>query len=239
MPLRLIPLTKELVHNFAREAAKLRATAFAKDPWDVSVYPHGATKALLSYVEDDIISKVLDPSSNQMHIVVVDISDELAGFSGTSPPTPICYASLVREEPGRSLEDELKMMEEHVPPDCNPEAYTVLIGEIIREKDRVIGDNGGKPYFGLRILCTAPQARRKGCGTMILEEVKEKCREGGMKCFLNSSPIGLSLYQKMGWKEMGRFASDLDAYLGPAWTERESVNYSMMYDPGVENEEGR
>ena len=61
--------------------------------------------------------------------------------------------------------------------------------------------NPRETYF-LHILCVREDARRKGLGSLLCEDVLKKADEEGREAFVEMSPMGEGLYYRLGWEKI-------------------------------------
>lgn len=66
-------------------------------------------------------------------------------------------------------------------------------------------------YMFLRILLCHPAYRRRGAGTALVKRGTAVARFQGVNTALFSSPMGLYLYRKLGFQEIGRFVVEVEA----------------------------
>lgn len=64
----------------------------------------------------------------------------------------------------------------------------------------------------LQILVTHPNHRRRGAGSELIEWGTKRADERGLKCVLMSSPSGLGVYLKHGFKVVKEVEMDLRPY---------------------------
>lgn len=67
----------------------------------------------------------------------------------------------------------------------------------------------GKRYCLMQSLCVLPKYQGKGLGTRMLQWGLEIADREGVECWIDASPMGLGLYKKLGWKEVGEIKVDL------------------------------
>lgn len=94
---------------------------------------------------------------------------------------------------------------------------------VSRVKDEVVGFVIGKTYMDKKpaagqilTIDVSPKHRRKGIGQRLLHEIEKTLKDKGVKiCYLEvreNNFVALSLYQKLGYKRVGR----LENYYGNA-----------------------
>ncbi|KAL1842471.1 hypothetical protein VTJ49DRAFT_5208 [Mycothermus thermophilus] len=62
----------------------------------------------------------------------------------------------------------------------------------------------------LRLLVTHPSWRRRGAGTALAKWGVERAREMGVHATVFASPMGVGLYRRLGFREVGRFRVNVD-----------------------------
>ncbi|KAG9196647.1 hypothetical protein G6011_01768 [Alternaria panax] len=71
---------------------------------------------------------------------------------------------------------------------------------------------GTKPFYFLHILVTHPDHHRRGAGSMLLEWGTKQADRARLPAFLESSPMGRPLYEKMGFQTKEVVTWDLARY---------------------------
>ena len=70
----------------------------------------------------------------------------------------------------------------------------------------------GKSYIYMHILTVLPEHQRKGIDRRLLEWVLKQADELGVECWIDATPAGLGLYEKLGWKKVNATRIDLGPY---------------------------
>ncbi|KAF2771517.1 acyl-CoA N-acyltransferase [Teratosphaeria nubilosa] len=70
----------------------------------------------------------------------------------------------------------------------------------------------GKAYITLDILVVHPAFQRRGAGTQLLSWGCEQADKLGVPIVLESTPAGLSLYQRVGFKHVNVVAADMEQF---------------------------
>jgi len=94
---------------------------------------------------------------------------------------------------------------------------------VSKVKDEIVGFIIGKTYMDKRpatgqilTIDVSPKHRRKGIGQRLLQEIEKTFKDKGVKIFYlevrENNFVALSLYQKFGYKKVGR----LENYYGNA-----------------------
>lgn len=71
-------------------------------------------------------------------------------------------------------------------------------------------NTAGKGHVFLKILLTHPSHQRRGAGTALTRWGIEQARRRGVYTTVFASPMGLALYRRLGFWEVGRFQVRLD-----------------------------
>jgi len=64
-------------------------------------------------------------------------------------------------------------------------------------------------YLYMAILAVEPKFQRMGVGRKLLEWGLDMADREGLEAFIEASPAGKPLYEKMGWREVGFTDVDL------------------------------
>ncbi|MCJ1400183.1 hypothetical protein MMC11_003387 [Xylographa trunciseda] len=76
------------------------------------------------------------------------------------------------------------------------------------------GKMAGKQYGFVLILVTVPEWHRRGVGRKLLQRYMDVVDEKGWESWIDASPAGMGLYQKLGWEQVGGVTVDLGQYGG-------------------------
>ncbi|KAF1935176.1 hypothetical protein EJ02DRAFT_460598 [Clathrospora elynae] len=86
---------------------------------------------------------------------------------------------------------------------------------------------GTKPFYFLHILATDPEHHRRGAGAMLVDWGVRKADSAQLPSFLESSPMGRPLYERMGFRPKEVVMWDLKKY-GLEGTDNSTV---MLREP--------
>jgi len=89
----------------------------------------------------------------------------------------------------------------------------------------------GKKHFLMAILVVDPEFQRMGVGKKLLQWGLAMADEQGVECWIDASPFGKGLYEKMGWKEISFVEVDLGKWGGEEGVTTRTVN--MLRLPGA------
>lgn len=97
------------------------------------------------------------------------------------------------------------------PPAGNPALGAHFFGSLLRTQEEHMR---GQAYIFMRLLVVLPSYQGKGIGTRLLRWGLEQADQLGVKVWIDASPAGLRLYQKLGWEEVSRLEIDLQEWGG-------------------------
>jgi GNAT superfamily N-acetyltransferase len=86
--------------------------------------------------------------------------------------------------------------------------------------------------YVMGLLSSSPKFQRRGCATMLLKHVLDMADSEGRLCYIEATPMGLSVYQRLGWEIIDRLdlniASEEEKEKG---IRRDVVNWTLMRKP--------
>ncbi|KAL2063635.1 hypothetical protein VTL71DRAFT_5440 [Oculimacula yallundae] len=112
------------------------------------------------------------------------------------------------------------------PPDGNPALGKWLFGEFVRVMNEKME---GKKFVYMHILVIHPEFQRMGVGKRMLEWGLQLVDEEGLETYIDASPEGKGLYEKMGWRTTNVIDVDLKKWGGKDEIE---TAYSMVRPRG-------
>ena len=83
-----------------------------------------------------------------------------------------------------------------------------------------------EPIKDLETLTTAPNNRRRGAASLLLQHVMDEARSMHLPIYLQASQAGLPLYQKHGFNEIGKMEVDVSSI-----SSDRVFNTCMIWDP--------
>ncbi|KAL7806706.1 acyl-CoA N-acyltransferase [Trichoderma aethiopicum] len=208
MPLLAVPATEEdLPRSFAIER---RAYAHNKT---TPVFFPGDGLSLDDRVAQMAARKRDDPACQWIKVVDADLEargeESMVAFSQW-----FVYAGDVRPSlPKRSWGAG-----------TNPEACQAFFGEMDRRWWERFGD---KSHIYLKLLHTDPDHQRRGAGSLCLQWGTSEADRLGLVSYLEASEEGRPLYEKFGFKVVGRIVVDLSKWGGT----EPATAYQMVREP--------
>ncbi|KAK5128304.1 hypothetical protein LTR85_002971 [Meristemomyces frigidus] len=198
MAVSIKPLNEADIPAFVR----IELEAFRPHPRIPMLWPRGYTDDLYAYYEDSKAKSYHDPEQRMMKA----ISDEAGQIVAASEWTFILDAEAeAQREPSDPNEQ---------PPANWPEGgnwglrtfFKLAWEKWRREKF------AGKPYIELNILVTDPHFHGRGAGGKLLSWGCEQADELGISMCLESTPAGLSLYRRFGFKVVSVIKADMKQF---------------------------
>ncbi|EMD62189.1 hypothetical protein GGP41_002353 [Bipolaris sorokiniana] len=127
-------------------------------------------------------------------------------------------------EKEKTEEEAQKMYPTPEGDDLNNQALVDFLGFLYRARKQYVNT---KPICFLQILVTDPDHHRRGAGSMLLKWGLGKADELGLPGFLEASPMGKPLYERMGFRTQETAVFDLTKY----GAEGEDTNTIMIREP--------
>ena len=219
MPLKLLPMEESDLLAFENIAW----AAFKSDLMGL-LYPNGFSQANIDHgVHWANVQWHRHPDKIKMlKVVDTDLPDG-------SPNRKIVGVSKWKFYPkgrtGAELEEEKREKdEEPSPPGINGALAKEFFGEVARTRRE---NMGGRAYVLLDFLATLPQHSRRGIGAMHLKWGSEKADELGLPMYLESSPMGRPLYERLGYEVIGDLPFD-----AKKWGCDRDLPHVLMLRPG-------
>lgn len=120
------------------------------------------------------------------------------------------YCKWVQVEEGKEIDVGLPEWPEGADARLCEETF----GAWARKRGEIVGRRG---HWYLEMLATHPKFQGKGAGSMLLQWGLQKADEKGVEAYLESSPEGLSLYRRFGFREVDH----LDTWIENEWVNGE------------------
>lgn len=79
---------------------------------------------------------------------------------------------------------------------CDSKMAEDLFGAFHKNREQFMGE---EKHWYMELLLTHPDYQGKGCGSMILRHGLELADRDQLPCYIDSSPMGKALYEKLGW----------------------------------------
>ncbi|RMZ73901.1 acyl- N-acyltransferase [Pyrenophora seminiperda CCB06] len=112
-------------------------------------------------------------------------------------------------EKERTEEEAARMYPEPDEKDKENQALVDFYAYLVRVRKQYMGT---KPFYFLHLLVTHPDHQRRGAGAMLIEWGTQRADVAQLPCFLESSPRGKPLYEKMGFEVAEVVTFDLSKY---------------------------
>jgi len=86
-----------------------------------------------------------------------------------------------------------------------------VFGDLGKRKNAFMS---GKRHALMAVLAVKPGSQRMGVGKKLLEWGLRQCDEENIEVWIDASPEGKGLYEKVGWKEVGFLDTDFEPWGG-------------------------
>jgi GNAT superfamily N-acetyltransferase len=90
--------------------------------------------------------------------------------------------------------------------DANVELLAWFFGQLDEKRNAFMDQRERvkeRGYLYMALLAVEPGFQRMGIGKRLLEWGLEKADREGLECWIEASPAGKPLYEKLGWREVG------------------------------------
>jgi ribosomal protein S18 acetylase RimI-like enzyme len=182
MSLYLRPGRPEDVPNFV----VVYFSAFAANKLTQAVFPESSPQAR-AFWRDSLAEEINDP--NARFLVVEDAS--------TSPPTFVAFAKWNFQGPGVGAQP--LPSPDIWPKDGDPDAAVRFFSVLWNQHEKIMH---GRPHWYLELIATMKEFQGKGAGGMLMKWGVDRADEDGWECYLDSTPDGIQLYEKYGFREV-------------------------------------
>ncbi|KID93157.1 Acyl-CoA N-acyltransferase [Metarhizium guizhouense ARSEF 977] len=210
MPLKVVAASAE----DAARAVAIENLAYGPNPYSAALFPgpfppggdDSRVKMLIHQLEEDPACR---------WVKVVDTELEAEGHDGM-----IAFSKwYIWETPRDTLPPTRQWG-----PGTNPEACELFFGGMRREW---IQRMASKPHVYLKLLHTDPKHQRRGAGSLLLKWGTTEADRLGLPAYLESSEEGYALYERHGWREVGKLVVDLSKWGGPS----DTISTLMLREP--------
>ncbi|RDW89701.1 hypothetical protein BP6252_01733 [Coleophoma cylindrospora] len=79
-----------------------------------------------------------------------------------------------------------------------------FFGALSQRKHELVGDGALRPYWYLELVATKPEFQGQGAAGLLMRWGLERADEAGVETYLEASPEGKAVYERFGFKEVGR-----------------------------------
>lgn len=151
------------------------------------VFPVG-TQPALDFWHNSLNDDFKNPANR--FLVVDDVS--------TTPPTMAAFARWNRVE---ATPDGAPPAEwpSNWPPNGDPALADRFFGELGAKHTEIMGR---REHWFLELIATRHAYQRKGLGAMLVQWGIDRAEEEGWQCYLDSTPDGRRLYEKLGFRTL-------------------------------------
>ncbi|KAI7088378.1 hypothetical protein KC356_g3289 [Hortaea werneckii] len=202
MTINVLPLQPADIHAFVR----LELEDFRTHPRMPMLWPRGFTPDLYAYYENNKAQSLQKETSR----ILKAVDDETGEIVAVAQWT---FALRGKDDGSKTLQ-----FTDDQPPANWPEGgnwelrrFFKIEWETWRAKTM-----GGKPYIELNVLVTHPKHERRGAATQLLRWECEQADKLGFAMCLESTPTGLRLYERFGFRAEKVIKADMRDF---GWTE--------------------
>ena len=183
--MRINPTPEEV-----EKMVKVNKTASGRDPFiELCFNRTDVEKEPIEMEVEKHLKRMANP--NFMYYKAVDPSDPEGAMLGVS----FWY---IAEDPKK--EDRLSPWGDY-PTGANVECLEASFGQLNEWRYKHFMETG-EPYAYLCMLSVSPETQRRGVGTALLRAGIEETERRGLQIYLDASPQGIGLYEKLGWKRV-------------------------------------
>lgn len=124
----------------------------------------------------------------------------------------VAYVNWIYMPSGYRGEDDHQAQVTDLPDGTN----APVIEEFYRVARLMRAEHPGRrgPHYLLSLLGTLPTFERQGAASRLIRRGLERADEMGVPAYVDSSPTGLKLYEKMGFRQCGEMKVDLSRFEG-------------------------
>ncbi|KAH8908544.1 acyl-CoA N-acyltransferase [Coniochaeta sp. PMI_546] len=149
------------------------------------VFPLG-TKIAWDWWYASLSDEIKDPAAH--FIVIEDVS--------TTPPTMAAFAKWNRIQASTKPQEPLP---DNWPSNGDQDLGRRFFGELHAKHGEIMG---GREHWNLELIATKKAYQRKGLGARLVQWGVDRAAEDGWDCYLDSTPEGRRLYEKLGFKTL-------------------------------------
>ncbi|KIW52682.1 hypothetical protein PV05_08307 [Exophiala xenobiotica] len=199
--------------------ARVQFEACASDHGFSVIFPKGATLASITHLVHSYENDMENDPTCYIMIVKEAMSGEVASFAIWHFYPPRTQDEVDRE----MLIDDFPF-----PSDANKELGNRLIHNSIRKRHEAVAANVGaqRPYVYLAAVGTSPKYQKQGAASQLLNWGVERADDQGLTIYVEATPAALRLYEKHGFREVGRLQLDL-----APWKAGDYSNMCMVREP--------
>jgi GNAT superfamily N-acetyltransferase len=151
----------------------------------IRIFPLG-TKPAWDFWHNSLTDEIKDPAAR--FILLEDVS--------TTPPTVAAFAKWNRLEASDKPQDPLP---DEWPSNGDQDLARRFFGELHAKHGEIMG---GREHWYLELIATRKAYQRRGLGARLVRWGMDRADEEGWDCYLDSTPEGKRLYEKLGFKTL-------------------------------------
>ncbi|TDZ30454.1 hypothetical protein C8035_v002439 [Colletotrichum spinosum] len=207
MDIRITPASPDDV----QQLVKIHTAAFASDRFSQLMLlnrgPHAHEALMLRSIEE----WAANPAAKLYR--AVDAQGQVVGWS--------CWIINEAKEvaPSASTETSATDAKEPDPVETQPppqDPARVLGGLMFKDRVRFEDEYlRGRRHVVLQGLATDPRYQRRGVGSRLVAHGLEELDTLGLDCWIHASPASYGVYEKAGFREVGKSEFDLDEFAPP------------------------
>ena len=226
----IVPVSTTDVSSLVR----VHTAAFKLDLFSILMVANREENAHQNHMRKSIEFWMSDPDSQLVQ--AVDADGEIVGWScwvlkGADKTVPAAAKSSSSPKPtldvvpstsvkaqeaaegGPTAGPEASAMPQAPEPKTSQDTSRVLGGRMYEDMVQWEAEHTkGREYLVLQALATDPRFQRRGIGTKLLQWGIDKADAGDLPCWTHASPASYTLYERVGFQEVGKSDYDLDEY---------------------------
>lgn len=191
--------------------ANIEFEACSKDPGFSTIFPQGATPAVLEDYTRRFRGDLENDPTCHMYLIRDSYSNAVVSFA-----TWHFFPERHQEE----IDEQMLLNEFHLPQDANREAGNQLISNGLRKRHEIMGT---KPYAFLAAVGTSLKWRKQGAASMLIEHGLFMSDRQSLPTYVEGTAVAASLYAKFGFAVV----DELKLTLSP-WKDGDFRNVCMV-----------
>ena len=176
--------------------AKIEFEACSDDPGFSTIFPKGATPAVLEDYARRFRHDLENDPTCRMYLIRDLDSGEVVSFA-----TWHFFPERRQDE----IDEEMLLDDFHLPEDANREAGNQLIRNGLRRRHEIMGY---QPYAYLAATGTSLEWRKQGAASMLLQQGLLIADRDGLPSYVEGTPSATKLYRRFGFADVGKIRLD-------------------------------